>query len=105
MSKGFCNWKDATASFKKHKESKTHCEAVEAVITLPSTTKDVGELLSAAHKREKQLARDNLKIIISSICYLARQGFFSCILHNNYVDYTLVCNTFINKNVLIELST
>ena len=61
MSKGFCNWKDATASFKKHKESKTHCEAVEAVITLPSTTKDVGELLRAAHKREKQLARDNLK--------------------------------------------
>ena len=34
---------------------------------------NVGELLSNAHKREKELARDSLRIIISSIRYLARQ--------------------------------
>ena len=61
--------------FKKHKESKTHCEAVEAVVTSPSITKDVGVLLSTAHKHEKQVARDKLKILISSVQYLARQGY------------------------------
>ena len=71
---GNCNWKDATSAFKKHQESKTHCEAVEAMITLPKTTSDVGELLSKAHKEEKELARDMLRSILSSVRYLARQG-------------------------------
>ena len=71
---GYCNWKDATSAFKKHQESKTHCEAVEAMITLPNTTSDVGELLSKAHKEEKELARDMLRSILSSVRYLARQG-------------------------------
>ena len=70
---GYCNWKDATSAFKKQ-ESKTHCEAVEAMITLPKTTSDVGELLSKAHKEEKELARDMLRSILSSVRYLARQG-------------------------------
>ena len=74
VSKGYCNWKDATRAFKKHKESKTHIEAVEAMIILPKTTSDVGELLSSSHKSEKQEARDILKIIISSVRFLARQG-------------------------------
>ena len=74
VSSGYCNWKDAPAAFRKHQESKTHCEAVEVMITLPNTMSDVGELLSNAHKREKELARDMLRIILSSIKYLARQG-------------------------------
>ena len=71
---GFCNWKDATRIIRKHKESKAHIEAVEAVITLPSTVSNVGELLSNTHKEEKLHARDMLRIILSSIRYLARQG-------------------------------
>jgi hypothetical protein len=74
VSKGYCNWKDATSAFRKHQESETHCEAVEAMITLPKTTSDVGELLSKAHKEEKELARDMLRSILSSVRYLARQG-------------------------------
>ena len=61
----FCNWKDATVAFSKHLQSKSHIEAVEAVITLPKQTKDVGAQLSIAHKAEKEEARDMLQIILS----------------------------------------
>ena len=61
-------------AFRKHQDSKTHREAIEAVITLPKTTADVGELLSKAHREEKVAARDMLTIILSSVRYLARQG-------------------------------
>ena len=74
MSKGFSNWKDATIVLKKHASSACHCEAVEVVITLPATTKDVGELLSTAHQQEKQQNREILLKLLCSICFLARQG-------------------------------
>ena len=72
--KGFSNWKDATASFKKHLQSKAHGEAVEVVVILPKTTKDVRELLSQAHRLQKTNARDMLRLILSSVRFLARQG-------------------------------
>ena len=43
-------------------------------MTLPRSTRNVGELLSAAHKAEKELARDMLLVILSSVRFLARQG-------------------------------
>ena len=72
--KGFSNWKDATSSFKKHQASKAHGEAVQAVITLPKTTKNVGDLLSSAYTAQREQARDMLRIILSSVRFLARQG-------------------------------
>ena len=74
MSKGFSNWKDATVVLKKHATSACHSEAVEVVITLPATTKDIGEQLSIAHKQEKQQNRDILFKLLCSIRFLARQG-------------------------------
>ena len=68
---GFCNWKDATVSFPNHEKSDTHKTAVELVVTLPETTKDVGELLSSAEKSEN---RKCLITIAESIQFLARQG-------------------------------
>ena len=59
-------------AFRKHKESKTHQDAVEAVITLPKTTGNIGELLSKAHKEERQVARDMLLVILSSVKYLGQ---------------------------------
>ncbi len=56
------------------KNTKTHLEAVEAMITLPKSTPDVGELLSSIHKNEKEEAINVLKTIISSVRFLARQG-------------------------------
>ncbi len=44
------------------------------MITIPSTVSNVGELLSSAHKEGKLQARDMLRIILSSMRYLARQG-------------------------------
>ena len=58
MSRGFCNWKDRTIAFRNHENSLCHKEAVEKVLlTLPATTRDVGELLSSAHAREKEVNR------------------------------------------------
>ena len=74
MTKGFCGWKDATVAFKRHYQSKAHSEAVEVMVTLPKSTKDVGELLDKAHKKEKEEATVMLLHILSSVCFLARQG-------------------------------
>ena len=74
VTRGFSDWKNATTSFKKHQQSKAHCEAVDAVITLPRTTKNIGELLSREHAAQKVQARDMLRLILSSIRFLARQG-------------------------------
>ena len=68
------NWKDATVLFKKHEHSSCHREAVELLITLPATTRDVGEMLSNDNQQEKQINRGILINIISCIKYLARQG-------------------------------
>ena len=74
MSKGFCNWKNATILLQKHQQSSCHREAVEVVITLPATTKDVGEQLVQQLAKEKESNRKMLLKILSSIRYLARQG-------------------------------
>ena len=60
-------------AFRKHQESKTHREAVEAIIILPKTSGDVGELLNQTHKSEKENARRMLDISLTSVRYLARQ--------------------------------
>ena len=59
---GFCNWKDATVAFPNHEKSDTHKTAVELVVTLPETTKDVGELLSSTHAAVKS---ENKKCVIT----------------------------------------
>ena len=74
MSKGFSNWKDATTILKKHEQSSCHREAVEVTITLPATTRDVGEQLCQEHQKEKETNRKMLLKVISCIRYLARQG-------------------------------
>ena len=47
VSNGFANWKDATISFRKRDSSKHHKEAFERMVTLPATTRDIGETLSS----------------------------------------------------------
>ena len=44
------------------------------MVTLPRTTQDIGEQLSRVHRAEKEQARNNLLLIMSSIRFLARQG-------------------------------
>lgn len=74
LSTGFCNWKDATSKFRKHQDSDCHKEAVERKLKLPRETKDIGEVLSAAHSEEKTHNRQQMLTILRNIRFLARQG-------------------------------
>lgn len=55
-------WKEATAAFKKHQESRYHYEAVEALLVLPKQVSDIEEVL------DKQLK------ILQSVRFLVRRG-------------------------------
>ena len=57
-----------------HEKSKCHSESVLKIITLPSTTQNVGEILSSQLKLEKLERRHCFLKILSNIRYLARQG-------------------------------
>ena len=70
----FSNWKDATVGFANHKKSATHKCAVEVVVTLPQTHRDIGEMLSTSHASEKVVNRQYLMKIAENIRFLAHQG-------------------------------
>ena len=70
----FCHTLEATTSFRLHVASACHKEAVERVFTLPATTRDVREALSAAHALEKTENRQCLLKILSNLRFLARQS-------------------------------
>ena len=53
ITREFSNRKDATVKFNIHYSSKCHKKAVLKITTLPSTTMNVAESLSAQHKQEK----------------------------------------------------
>ena len=74
MSKGFCNWKDASVCFKKHKQSSCHKEAVEMMISIPASTRDVGEMLSSQLAIEKKKNREIFLTILACIQFLGHQG-------------------------------
>ena len=47
---GFSNWKNALEKFENHQHTKSHREAM-LVVSIPGTTRDVGELLSTSHAK------------------------------------------------------
>ncbi|KAH3881866.1 hypothetical protein DPMN_005793 [Dreissena polymorpha] len=71
ISDGFFKWKAGTEKFRKHDESECHKKAVERLVTLSATTRDVGEVLSAGHAKEKADKRKQLLQILRSIRFLA----------------------------------
>ena len=71
VSKGFVNWKDACASFRKHELTGYHVDAVR-VVTKPQP--DVGEMLSKQHSKEKKLNGRMLLVIIQTLQFIGRQG-------------------------------
>ena len=68
--KGFTNWKDATRVLVKHERSNFHKVATETL----KGTNDVADMLSQAAASEKKNNREYLLKIISSICFMGRQG-------------------------------
>ena len=67
---GFSNWQKALRKFRKHEQSTHHRFAVDTTI---KSSKDVDEMLSSAHAKEKADNRKALYTIVSTIRFLARQ--------------------------------
>ena len=67
---GFTNWKAATRIFSKHETCDFHRSAAAAL----TDQVDIGEMLSKQCATEKRANREYLLKILSSICFLARQG-------------------------------
>ena len=70
---GFSNWKKALESFDKHQCSLHHHDCLDQ-LQISCKTKSVVEMLQKGYSEEHVLNRQMLKIIISSIRYLSRQG-------------------------------
>lgn len=64
---------DGTMGFRSHENSGTHEEAVEVMVTLPATTRDIGEQLSQQHAAQKVKNSEALLQIMSCIRFLSRQ--------------------------------
>ena len=60
--------------FEKHQNTLSHHEAVDYVVKIPSTSRDVGKMLSADLANVKAENRKTLRVIFSSIRFLSRQG-------------------------------
>ena len=58
---GYSNWKNAIVNmgggFSCHERSRSHKTALEVVVSLPQTTKDVREMLSSKYAEEKRIRR------------------------------------------------
>jgi len=57
IDQGFHSWKDVSGDkdcFNSHEQSKCHKITVEVTISLSKTTRDVGEMLSSEHVKEKR---------------------------------------------------
>ena len=76
---GFSNWKKALEKFEKHQKSNFHHEAVQLTVVFPSSTRNVGEMLSKSFAQQRAKNRQVhvhvLMVILSTIHFLARQGF------------------------------
>ena len=53
MTRGFSNWTDGTLGIKNHEKCASYKEAVQIMITIPSSYKDIGEQLSNTHTQQK----------------------------------------------------
>ena len=74
ISNGYNNWKKAIEKFRLHEKSDCHKESFQKIVSLESEVKDVGELLSHEHAKEKSENRSYLLTILEKIRFLARQN-------------------------------
>ncbi len=71
---GFCNWKKTLSKFDKHEQTMSHREAIDVVVTIPSITNNVGEMLSSSLANQRSRNKKILLVILSNIKFFARQG-------------------------------
>ena len=72
ISKGYSNWKDAVIRFTSHQASTCHRDAVLKTITLPATTRDVGESLSVQHAQQKLERRQCFLKLLSNVRFFGQ---------------------------------
>ena len=73
----YSNWKNARSKdkgFHQHEISKCHLQAIQKLIEIPKSTKDVATMFKTNMTETKRENRTSLLNIISCLCYLARQG-------------------------------
>ena len=75
---GFSSWKDGIAAFESHEKSATHKWAVKRVVTLPKTTRDIGELISSVYAAEKHKNQQWLLPLLKIYTFLQGQGIALC---------------------------
>ena len=75
---GDSNWKDATEGFRRHEQSKCHGDAVQVMLILLETVRDIGESLSSAHAQNKAENHEVLLKILQNMKFLGCQGLALC---------------------------
>ena len=60
---GFHSWKEAVRCLNTHEQTSTHKKAVELLINIPETTRDIGEILSSSLAAKKTA---NLELLSQS---------------------------------------
>ena len=73
ISTGFSYWKDDVTKFTKHEGCQGHKDAMFKTVTLPSTSADVGEMLTAQLESERSQWRKCFLKLPSNIHFLAIQ--------------------------------
>ena len=73
ISRGYTNWKNATAGFRKQESTDCHKEAVE-IHLLPQQCADISETFQKSLSKERPSNCRMLFTIIRSIRFYARQG-------------------------------
>ena len=68
---GFSNWQKVLRKFSKHEQSACHRAAFDMI---SKTSKAVDEMVCTSLAKEKADNRKAMLTIISTICFLARQG-------------------------------
>ena len=74
--RGYCNWKDASGEKGRFTTTiSVHKRAVEEIEILPKMTRDIGELYSSSHAKDKLQNRSHvLKVAIPDNSVLSRQS-------------------------------
>ena len=74
ISTGFSNWKEATSRFASNEGSRCHKDALLKMVSLPATTRNIGESLSKQHSKEKHEHRQCFLKLLANVKFLSRQG-------------------------------
>ncbi len=94
---GFCNWKKALSKFDKHEQTMSHRVAIDVVVTIQSTTKNVGEMLSSSladqrSRNKKNSLSNSQQYSISSVFVSSKKRLFLRSDKGYQINFGNACN-------------